>query len=73
MLHTETREGRKGTEEAHKKGHRGVNKHCFDGLPPIGHQQGPGWGFFWGGVDPQVDNRCHVLGWGRRWPKSKPE
>lgn len=56
------REGRKGTEETCMKGHRDMNTHCFDGLSPIWHQQGPGWGFYWGGSDPQVNNRCQVLG-----------
>lgn len=57
------REGRKGIEEAHVKGHRGVNKHCFDGLSPIWHQWGPGWGFYWGGSDPQVKSVTDVIFW----------
>lgn len=29
------RDGREGTEETDVKGQRGVNKQCFDDLPPI--------------------------------------
>ena len=67
------REGEKETEETHVKEHEGVNKHCFDVPSPIWRHWGRGWGFHWGGSDPWVNNRCHVLGCGSRWPKFKPE